>query len=149
MKVILLENIDRLGDMGEVVDVARGYARNYLIPKGFAQEATPEHMARLEEEMQRRRAMAEERLREAQAQAEQVEGTHLEMSARAGTSGKLFGSVTSKDIGEALEEKTGIGIDRRKIELSEPLRETGDFELTVVLHPEVRVTVQVSVTAQE
>ena len=149
MKVILLEDMDHLGDMGEIVDVARGYARNYLIPKGLAQEATPEHMARLEEEMQRRRAMAEQRLREAQAQAEKMEGTQLEMSARAGTSGKLFGSVTSKDIGEALEEKTGMAVDRRKIELSEPLRETGDFDLTVVLHPEVRVTIQVSVTAQE
>ncbi len=148
MKIILLESVDTLGEPGEVVDVADGYARNYLIPRGLAQRATKAHMAQLEEELKRRRRAADEALDEAQKASERLEGLAISLSARAGASGKLFGSVTSTDIAEAIEEETGLAVDRRKIQLSEPIRELGEREVVLDLHAEVKVPITVEVVAE-
>ena len=148
MKIILMETIDTLGEPGEVVDVADGYARNYLIPRGLAQPATKAHMARLEEELKRRRRAADEALDEAQKMGETLEGLAITLSARAGASGKLFGSVTSTDIAEAIKEDTGLVVDRRKIQLSEPIRELGEREVVLDLHAKVKVPITVEVVVE-
>lgn len=149
MRIILLEEVENLGSPGDVVEVADGYARNYLIPREMAQRATKAHIARLEEELNRRRRAAEETLVEARRTGESLEDLHLTLTARAGASGKLFGSVTSQDIADAVRDETGLEVDRRKIQLTEPIRELGEREVVVDLHPEVKVPITVEVNAEE
>ncbi len=149
MRIILLEMVENLGGPGDIVEVADGYARNYLIPRGLAQKATKAHMARLEEELNRRRRAADEALREAERLAEALEGVEVQLGARAGASGKLFGSVTAQDIAEAVEEKVGEKIDRRKIQLEEPIRDLGQREVILDLHADVKVPIAVAVVAED
>ena len=132
---------------GDVVDVADGYARNYLVPRGLAMKATKGVLAQAES-MRRSRAAKEVRDREAaQAQASQLAGTRLEIKARAGVEGKLFGSVTTSDIADALNAKFGVEIDRRRIALDEPVKEISEVEVAVKLHTDVVVPVIVVVVA--
>lgn len=149
MRIILLEQVENLGGPGDIVEVADGYARNYLMPRGMAQRATKAHIARLEEELNRRRRAADEALAESERAGERLEGLHLNLTARAGASGKLFGSVTSQDIADAVLEEVGLELDRRKIQLSEPIRELGEREVIVDLHAEVKVPITVEVSAEE
>ncbi len=148
MRIILLETVENLGEPGDVVEVADGYARNYLIPRGVAQKATRAHMAELEAELNRRRRAAEEAQRQAEDIAETLEGLSLTLMARAGSSGKLFGSVTAQDIADAIAREKDVSIDRRKVQLDEPIRELGEREITLNLHPEVKVPIQVEVVAE-
>ena len=148
MEIILKRSVENLGDAGEIVDVKPGYARNYLIPQGLALRATAGNRRRLEEE-RRHSLRAEERAKErAEELAEEVEGRSLTFTVLAGEEGRLFGSVTSADIAEALE-KEGVTVDRRKIVLDEPIKELGVYRVTVDLHPEVRPEVKVWVVAEE
>ena len=147
MKVVLRDDVENLGTKGDVVDVADGYARNYLVPRGLAMKATRGVLAQAES-MRRSRAAKEVRDREAaQAQASQLAGTRLEIKARAGVEGKLFGSVTSSDIADALKAQFGVEIDRRRINLDEPVKEISEVEVAVKLHTDVVVPVIVVVVA--
>lgn len=151
MKVILREFVEHLGDAGDVVDVKPGYARNYLLPQGFAESASEENIARLEEE----RRQAEERARrdylEARRRAAQLEGTILIFHARAGEGGKLFGSVTSTDIMERAKERAGLDFELEKgqVALEEPIKEVGAYKVPVRLHDDVEVEIQVRVERAE
>ncbi len=139
--------MDDLGDIGEVVDVKPGYARNFLIPQGIAYEATDANQKRFEEE---RRHILERSAREldrAKAAAERIEGQSVSFTVRAGEEGKLFGSVTASDIAEALGEK-GVDVDRHLIRLEEPIKQLGVYKVTVRLHAEVRPEVTVWVVAE-
>jgi large subunit ribosomal protein L9 len=148
MRIVLREDVDTLGRKGDLVEVADGYARNYLVPKGLAMQATKGVVAQAES-MRRSREVKETRDRDAaQALAAQLGSRALEIKARAGEGGKLFGSVTATDVAEALEAQTGIEIDRRKVVLAEPIREVGDSEVTVKLHPDVVVAVAVQIVAE-
>lgn len=148
MEIILKRTVENLGDAGEIVDVKPGYARNYLIPQGLALRATTSNRRRLEEE-RRHSLRAEERAKEkADELAQQIEGRSLTFTVLAGEEGKLFGSVTSADIAEELEEE-GVTVDRRKIVLEEPIKELGVYRVPVDLHPEVRPEVKVWVVAEE
>lgn len=148
MQIILRERLENLGDAGEMVDVKPGYARNYLIPKGLAYEATPANVRRLEAERAAQGRRDAETLNEARQRAGAIEGVSLTFHARAGQEGKLFGSITSADIVEKLAEQ-GIQIDRRQIELDEPIKALGVSSVPVRLHPQVRPEIKVWVIAEE
>jgi large subunit ribosomal protein L9 len=147
MKIVLREDVDNLGKKGEVVDVADGYARNYLVPRGMALQASRGSQKQADA-MRRNREVRESREREAaQALASQFEGRTIAIKARAGAEGKLFGSVTANDIAEAVHKQTGAEIDRRRIDLDEPLKELGGVDLQVRLHPDVVANLHVEVEA--
>jgi large subunit ribosomal protein L9 len=148
MRIVLRDDVDNLGKKGEVVDVADGYARNYLVPRGLAMKATKGVVAQ-SESMRRSREAKETRDREAsQALASQLGGQTIEVKARAGEGGKLFGSITASDVADAVLAQTGIELDRRKVVLDEPIRELGDAQVQVRLPAEVVVAVAVMVVAE-
>lgn len=132
-QAILLEDVETLGEAGEAVDVSPGYLRNYLIPRKLAQPATPASL----EEAQRRREAAERAAREAAERAEETAAllskTVLTISHRAGEDGKLYGSVTSKEIADAISDARGLRVDRRKIALEDPIREVGTYMIEIDL----------------
>ena len=148
MQVILRESVENLGDAGEIVEVKPGYGRNYLIPKGLAYEATAANKRRLEAERARVAAREAETLGEAKARAGKIEGVSLTFHARAGQEGKLFGSITAADIAERLAEQ-GIEVDRRQIELDEPIKALGVTSVPVRLHAQVKPEIKVWVIAEE
>lgn len=140
MKVILNADVDSVGRKGDVVEVAAGYARNFLLPRKLALTASKGAL-RQAEQMQRARKEREERERgAAEAIAEKIRSAPLRIEARAGEEGQLFGSITTSDIAEALSRQIGEEIDRRKITLAEPVRSTGVHEFSVDLHSDVAAT---------
>jgi len=147
MHVVLRDDVDDLGFKGDVVEVADGYARNYLVPKGLAIRAG-RGVAKQADAMRRNRSARETRERLAATElASRISGRTIELNARAGEAGKLFGSVTSTDLAEAVLAQTGVEIDRHKIVLGEPIKELGEVEVAVRLHADVTALLQVSVTA--
>ena len=147
MQVILRDRIENLGDAGDVVDVKPGYGRNYLIPKGLAYEASPANVRRMEAERAAQGRKEAETLGEARQQASAIEGVSLTFNARAGQEGKLFGSITSGDIADKLAEQ-GITIERRQIELDEPIKAVGKHEVPVRLGAGMTATLKFWVTAK-
>jgi large subunit ribosomal protein L9 len=148
VKVVLRDDVANLGQKGDVVDVADGYARNFLVPRGFAIKAES-GVVKQAEAMRRNRSARELRDREtAQALADRFTGRTLSVPARAGEGGKLFGSITSSDIVAALQAQFGVELDRRRLALDEPLKELGTVELPVRLHTDVVATLTVDVVAQ-
>ena len=148
MKVLLTQDVDTLGLAGDIRTVAVGYARNYLMPRGYAILATKGAQKQAEEIRQagiRRRA--EERAN-AEAQAQVISGTRLLFSARGGDNDRLYGSVTSSEIAERLTEAAGFEIDRRKLQLGQPIRDSGMYELEIRLVPEVAATFTVGVVRE-
>jgi large subunit ribosomal protein L9 len=149
MKIVLRDDVDNLGKKGEVVDVADGYARNYLVPRGLALKASAGSQKQADA-MVRNRAARDRREREnAEALAAQFSGRTISIKARAGGEGRLFGSVTASDIAEAVQKQTGAEIDRRKLALDEPLKELGGADVQIRLHPDVVATVHVEVEAAD
>lgn len=146
MKVILLEDVRGLGSKGDTARVADGYARNYLLPRGLAVEATPVNLKRLQIEKQRQAALKEKQAKEAEQMAAKLNGLQIVVFSRAGEGGKLFGSVTNKEISEAIQKQTGIAVDKRRIELDEPIKSVGSYSVTVRLHPEISASLTVVVT---
>jgi len=148
MEVILKEDVAKLGSRGEVVTVAEGYGRNYLLPKKLAVQATKANKAVIEQ----MKAAAVRRLArekgDAELLAKQFEGVRLEFRRRAGEQDTLFGSVTSADIAHELEGR-GFTIDRRKIELDQPIKALGEFTVPIKLHKEVTVRIQVVVAKED
>ena len=147
MKVILIENVPGLGNVGEVKDVAPGYARNYLIPRGLAVVATPGAVQEWETRLKARMAREAREAEKAAELAERISALTLTFQAKAGPTGRLYGSVTTADIAEALERELGLAIDRRKIE-SDPLREVGEHTVTVRLAREATAALRVVVEAE-
>ncbi len=148
MKIVLREDVDNLGIKGDLVEVADGYARNYLVPRGLALPAS-KGVVKQAEAMRRNREARERRLREAaETLAKQLAGKTVEVKARAGEGGKLFGSVTSADIADAIGAQLGVQLDRKVVELAEPIKDLGSHELVVRLHSQVTPTVSVAVVAQ-
>ena len=145
MDVILLEDVARLGQAGEVCNVAPGYARNHLIPKKLAVIATTGALKELEQKQQAEARHQEQLKAEAQELAGKLEGLMLTIHAKTGEKDRLYGSVTSADIAETLEEQTGMSIDRRKIELEEPIRQLGIHSVTVRLHSDLAPLIRVDV----
>ena len=147
MEVILRQAVENLGKPGDVVKVSNGYARNFLLPRGVAFEATPGNLKRIAQEKERLEAAENERRAAAQALAEKVEQVSLTFSARVGEEGKLFGSVTAADIAHQLEQQ-GFSIEKRQIDLHEPLKTLGVFRVPVRLHADVKPEIKVWVIKQ-
>jgi large subunit ribosomal protein L9 len=148
MQIILQEDVDKLGNRGELVEVAEGYARNFLLPRKLGLEATAGNLKRLER-MRAHFAKKEATEKDAaQKQGEQLAAVSLEFTRKAGENDQLFGSVTSLDVAEALAGK-GFEIDRKKIALAEPIKVMGEYEVPVKLHREVIVNVKVAVKKEE
>ena len=148
MKVVLREDVESLGQKGDIVEVANGYARNYLVPRGLAIKASKGAIAQAEA-MRRNRAARDARERAAAEEiAARLGAQRITIPARAGEGGKLFGSVTSSDVAEALAAVAETEIDRRAVQLDEPLKELGEVEVPVRLHREVTATVTVEVVAE-
>jgi large subunit ribosomal protein L9 len=148
MKIVLRTDVENVGNKGDLVDVADGLARNYLVPKGLALRATP-GIQKQADAMRRNRDAKDRRDREAaEGVAAQLSGRTVTLYARAGEGGRLFGSVTSADIADAVQSQLAVQVDRRKIVLDEPLKELGPAELAVRLHPDVVAMLVVEVTAQ-
>jgi large subunit ribosomal protein L9 len=148
MEVILREDVERVGARGEVVKVADGYARNYLLPKKLAVAATDSNRKIVEQERQAHLRREAKAVGEAQDLAKLMNGVAVTIAQKAGESDQLFGSVTSKDIAEALE-KQNYTIDRRKIELDAPIKQLGEFKVPVRLHREVTAEITVNVVREE
>ncbi len=148
MEVILKETISSLGKAGDIVNVAPGYARNYLLPYGKAIVADPKNLAQMERQRAAILERAAKELQELEALASQLDGLEITLPARVGEEGKLYGSVTSMDIAKAVEEK-GFSLDKRKIQLSDPIRMLGDYDVTVKLAPDLIATLKVHVVPLE
>jgi large subunit ribosomal protein L9 len=148
MEVILREDISNLGNRGEVVKVASGYARNFLIPKKLAVTATASNKKIVEQERQAHLRKEAKAQGEAQDLAKLMTGVSVTITQKAGENDQLFGSVTSKDVADALAAK-GYTIDRRKIQLDEPIKSLGEFKIPVKLHKEVTAEVTLVVAKEE
>jgi large subunit ribosomal protein L9 len=146
MEILLRKPLEHLGEAGDVVDVAPGYARNYLFPRKLATPVTPDNLARLEAEKRRALRDAERHHQELVGLADRVEGTSCTIAAQAAESGTLFGSVTATQVAEALA-KEGFEVDERAVQLDEPIKETGVYAVTIQLAPDVEATTRVWVVA--
>ena len=148
MIVILNRDVKGTGKAGDIVKVSDGYARNMLIPKGYAKEATEGNVRNLEKQ----KAIAAEKKAEeraaAQALAEKISAVSVTIKTKAGEGGRIFGSITSKDISEALMEQHKLAVDKKKIQLDNPVKQTGELSVDVKLYPEVTSKLKITVVAE-
>jgi len=148
MKVILKQDVKKLGNKGAVVEVAEGYARNFLFPRGLAVEATSgsmKELAQIKAAEDRKKQQIED---EARQLAEKLSNQTFKIVTKAGEGGRLFGSITAKDIAETVEKQAKISIDKRKLEIDEPIKAMGVYNITAKLHPKVQATFKVQVSEQ-
>ena len=149
MKVILRSNVEGVGNTGDVVEVANGYAQNFLMPKGLAMRATEGAVSQAAD-MKRSRDLQDLKQREvAEEAAKRLEAVAISIQARVGQDDQLYGSVTTSDIAEAVQAQTGIELDRRNMSLEEPIRQVGTHQVEMRLHPEVRAQLTVEVASVE
>lgn len=150
MQLILKKDVQNVGEAGDLITVKDGYARNYLIPNNLAEVATAGAMEARERNIQRIKAKSEKLHQEALAKAEKIEAIQvIELSAKAGESGKLFGTITTKKLAEELLNKSGVEVDRKTIILDNPINKVGEFTMTVKLSSKVKAQVKVVVAASE
>ncbi len=150
MQVILLEKVENLGNLGDLVVIKPGYARNYLVPQGKAKMATEANIAEINERRAELEKTQAEALAAAKGRASSLEDKKVIIASRAGTEGKLFGSIGTDQIATAISEQTGTAVERKEIRLPDgPLRAVGEFEVSIHLHTDVDVDVSVEVTADE
>ena len=150
MQVILKKEVQNIGEAGDLVNVKDGYARNFLLPKNLAEVATEGALKNREQNMARIQAKQEKLHQEALAKAEQLEKLgSIELSAKAGESGKLFGTITTKKLCEEIKEKSGIEIDRKTVSLNAPINKIGEFTMLIKLTSKVKSELKVIVTASE
>jgi len=149
MKVILLQDVKGTGKEGQLVEVSPGHARNFLLPRKLAVEATPANLAELEKKQKHEEIKRVKELGKASELAKKLEGQMIRIEAKVGEKGRLFGSVTNKEISEALEAQTGVIIDKRRIVLEEPIKTVGEKTVEVKLHPQVSAKLKVEIGGGE
>ena len=149
MKVILKQAVKKLGNAGDVVEVADGYARNYLFPKNLAVPAEQSALKVLTAEQKQQERKRQQEAAKVKALVKALEEKPVEVKAKAGEGGKLFGSVTAQDIADAIQVVHGVEIDRRKLQLKEPIKQLGTFQVTYAPLPEISGVVTVNVVAEE
>ncbi len=147
MKVILREDVEKLGKAGDIVKVADGYGRNFLIPRNLAVPADVRNVRALEHDKRVIEARAKKTRKAAESLAEKVAAVSVTLPARAGEEGKLFGAITSRDIAEALE-KAGVAVDRKHVQLAEPIKQLGDYKVKVKLGADIVPEISVSVVPE-
>ena len=147
MKVILKDDVKNVGNMGDIVKVADGYARNYLVPRGLAVEASTKNIKSIEHEKRNIQEKVKKIKSSAQDLSDRISKVTLVMKANAGEEGKLFGSITTMDIAEALKNE-GFEIDKKKISLDEPIKRLGEHTVSVKIHPEITTNVTVQVVQE-
>lgn len=145
MKVILLQEVKKLGKQGEIIEVAEGYARNFLLPKKLAAQATADTLNQLQQQKNAAADRQRRQLEEAKLLAAQLGKTEAKVAAKAGDGGKLFGAVTTKDVADALKAQYGIELDRRRMEIPEPIKNLGPALIVMKLHPEVSTEIKIQV----
>ncbi len=149
MEVILFEKIDRLGGIGDLVNVKAGFARNFLLPQGKAKVATEANKAEIETRRAELEKLASEAVSSAEKRRETIETLNIEITAKSGTEGKLFGSIGNTDIASALTE-AGVEVEKREVRLPDgPLRQAGEYEITLHLHAEVDAVAKVTIIGEE
>ncbi len=149
MEVILLEDIAKLGSLGDQVSVKSGYGRNYLIPQKKAVPAIPENVKLFAERRAELEQIAQEKLAVARERAEQINALSVSIAASVGSEGKLFGSITLRDIAAAVNDRHDIEVEKSEIRLPQgPLRELGEYEIAIYLHPEVNAVLKLAVVAE-
>jgi len=148
MKVILLKDVKGLGKEGELVNAKDGYARNFLIPRKLAVEATDANLKKWEEDMARKRQKQQEEYERALKLKEKIEGVSIEIKSKAGEGGKLFGSITSKDIAEALKKQHKIDVDKKKIDMKNNIKALGTTTVEIKVYPEITATLKVNVVEE-
>ena len=148
MKVILLKNVDKLGKEGDLVDAKSGYARNFLFPNKAAVEATPENMKNWKEMKAKEAADEAARIAEAEEQKKQLESKVVDLKAKGGANGKLFGAITAKDIADRMNDIFGVKIDKKKIVLAENIKPTGKHQVVVKLYGDVSADVDLVIDAE-
>lgn len=149
MKVILLQDVKGSGEKDQIINVSDGFARNYLFPRKWAAEATPGALKEIERKREAEAKKEADRKAEAQAKAHLLHDKVIQIGARCGEKGRLYGSITSQEIADGLMQQHGVTVDKRKIELPEPIRHVGDVEVTVWIYPGITTTMMVHVTAAE
>lgn len=148
MKVILQQDVKKVGSKGDVVEVSEGYGRNFLLPKKLAVEATAANLETAKQKANSAARKKQQAADEARLLAAQLEKVSVKVAVRTGDGGKLFGSVTGKDVADALAKEHGIDIDRRKISLKSEVTGTGEYEAVIKVHPEIQSTIRVLVVAE-
>lgn len=146
MKIILLQDEKKLGKKGDIIEVSEGYARNFVLPKKIGVEATPKNLNDLKLQKSNEAKVAQEQLDQAKAMAELLATKEVVVSIKAGENGRTFGSVSTKEIGQALKAQTDIEVDKKKLVLPEAIKNFGVYEVPIKLHPKVTGTVKVKVT---
>ncbi len=149
MRVVFLKDVANVASSGDIKEVADGYARNFLIPRGLAAMVTPQVTSQLEAQIASQNKKQAQMAGEFARLAEQLNGSEITIEAKVGAKDKLYGSVTSADIAEELTKTSGIDIDKRKVELPEPIRETGSYEVAVKLGKDALPRIKVTVKGQE
>ncbi|MGI6488339.1 MAG: 50S ribosomal protein L9 [Syntrophomonadaceae bacterium] len=145
MKVILKQDVKKLGQKGEVKEVSDGYARNFLLPRGLAIEATDGKVKQLQERQERREKKREKEEQKALKTKAKIDGKTIEVKARAGEDGRLFGTVTAMEIADILQEDFRVSIDKKRIEIQEPIRTLGEYSVRIKVFPSIQATLKVLV----
>lgn len=148
MKIILNEDVKKLGKKGEIVEVSDGYARNFILPKKLGVEASGANLNNLKLQKQNEEKVAQEQLDAAKAMAAELEEKTVTVTMKAGEGGKPFGSVSSKEIAQAYKDQHGLELDKKKIQLSEPIKTFGSTQVSIKLHPQVTGSLNVKVVEQ-
>ncbi|WP_298588621.1 50S ribosomal protein L9 [uncultured Selenomonas sp.] len=148
MKVILQQDVKKVGSKGDVVEVSEGYGRNFLLPKKLAVEATAANLETAKQKANSAARKKQQATDEARLLAAQLEKVSVKVAVRIGEGGKLFGSVTGKDVADALAKEHGIDVDRRKISLKSEVTGAGEYEAVIKVHPEIQSTIRVLVVAE-
>ncbi len=148
MKVILQVDVKKIGNKGDVVEVAEGYGRNYLLPRGLAVEANPGNLRQVAEVKKAESSKVDRELKEAEKIGSTLQDKIVNVSAKVGEGGRLFGSITTQDIAEQLRRQLSVEIDKRKIDVKEPIKTLGSHPVTVKVHPKIHVSVTVEVTPE-
>ncbi len=146
MKVILIKEVKKLGKVGDIVEISDGYARNFLFPRGLAKEASEGNVKELKKRKSAEEKKKNKEIKEATALADKINSFTIKLKTKGGEKGRLFGSITSKDISDALKAQYGIEIDKKKINLSSPIKQTGEVIVEVKIYPEITANLKVDVS---
>jgi len=149
MKVIFLEDVPNVGKAGQIKEVAEGYGRNYLIPRKLAMPARPDDIKNVEAQIKARARLEAKTEAEMKALAADLKGKEITLSARAGQQDRLYGSITSADIAAAMEKQLGVNVEKRKIEITEPIHQLGIYEVPIKLGKDISTSIKVTVTAEK